>query len=346
MANTPASAAQSNPPARPEADLMREMFTRMCLIRRFEERAAEEYMKGNIGGFLHLAIGEEAAVVGTITALRATDPITSTYREHGQALARGSDPKAVMAELFGRSTGICGGLGGSMHLMDVAHHFYGGYGIVGGSIPLAVGLAFAIQYREEDGVALAMFGDGASNQGVLAEVMNMAELWDLPVVFFVLNNQYGMGTAVDRASAEPEIFKRAQAFSMPARQVDGMDVLAVYEAVHEAARMAREGKPSLIEAKAYRYRGHSMSDPDTTRAADEKERWQARDPLVTFERILLGEGVLTRDQIDALRAQVATTVEDAVAFADQSPAVPDGELARHVYAHPWNDDPHGSALMP
>lgn len=345
MANTSATAAQSGPPARPEAELMRDMFTRMCLIRRFEERAAEEYMKGNIGGFLHLAIGEEAAVVGTITALRPTDPITSTYREHGQALARGSDPKAVMAELFGRSTGICGGLGGSMHLMDVEHHFYGGYGIVGGSIPLAVGLAFAIQYREEDGVALAMFGDGASNQGVLAEVMNMAELWDLPVVFFVLNNQYGMGTAVDRASAEPEIFKRAQAFSMPARQVDGMDVLAVYEAVHEAARMAREGKPSLIEAKAYRYRGHSMSDPDTTRAADEKERWQARDPLVTFERILLGEGVMTRDEIDALRADVATTVEDAVAFADHSPAVPESELARHVYAHPWNDDPHGSALM-
>lgn len=325
---------------------MRDMFERMCLIRRFEERAAEEYMKGNIGGFLHLAIGEEAAVVGTITALRPTDPITSTYREHGQALARGSDPKAVMAELFGRATGICGGLGGSMHLMDRERHFYGGYGIVGGSIPLAVGLAWAIAYRKEDGVALAMFGDGASNQGVLAEVMNMAELWDLPVVFFVLNNQYGMGTAVERASAEPALFKRAEAFSMPARQVDGMDVLAVHEAVRDAARLAREGKPSMIEARAYRYRGHSMSDPDTTRDADEKERWQARDPLVTFERILLGEGVMTRPDIDAVRAAVADTVEAAVAFAAASPPVPESDLARHVYANPWNDDPRGSALVP
>ena len=336
--------AKQQQPGRPEADLMRDMYARMCLIRRFEERAAEEYMKGHIGGFLHLAIGEEAAVVGTITALRDTDPITSTYREHGQALARGSDPKAVMAELFGRQTGICGGLGGSMHLMDIDRHFYGGYGIVGGSIPLAVGLAWAIKYREDDGVALAMFGDGASNQGVLAEVMNMAELWDLPVVFFVLNNQYGMGTAVERASAEPDLFKRAEAFSMPARQVDGMDVLAVHDAVRDAARMAREGKPSMVEARAYRYRGHSMSDPDTTRAAEEKERWQARDPMVTFERILLGEGVMTREDIDAMKDEVNASVEEAVAFAEQSPQVPESELARHVYADPWSDDPRGSVL--
>jgi len=347
MAKSAAPAATSGPPARPQAELMRDMFERMNLIRRFEERAAEEYMKGNIGGFLHLAIGEEAAVVGTISALRPTDPITSTYREHGQALARGSDPKAVMAELFGRATGICGGLGGSMHLMDSERHFYGGYGIVGGSIPLAVGLAWAIHYRKEDGVALAMFGDGAVNQGVLAEVMNMAELWNLPVVFFVLNNQYGMGTAVERASAEPDLFKRAEAFSMPARQVDGMDVLAVHEVVREAARLARdERQPSMIEARAYRYRGHSMSDPDTTRAVEEKERWQARDPLVTFERILLGEGVMTRDEIDDVRQRVAGVVEDAVAFADASPPVAESELARHVYASSWNDDPRGSALMP
>lgn len=347
MAKSAAPAATSGPPARPQAELMRDMLERMILIRRFEERAAEEYMKGNIGGFLHLAIGEEAAVVGTITALRDDDPITSTYREHGQALARGSHPKAVMAELFGRATGICGGLGGSMHLMDRERHFYGGYGIVGGSIPLAVGLAWAIHYRTEDRVALAMFGDGAVNQGVLAEVMNMAELWDLPVVFFVLNNQYGMGTAVERASAEPDLFKRAEAFSMPARQVDGMDVLAVHEAVREAARLAREERqPSMIEARAYRYRGHSMSDPDTTRAAEEKERWQARDPLVTFERILLGEGVMTRDEVDQLRERVTEVVEGAVAFADASPTVPEDELARQVYANPWNDDPRGSALMP
>jgi len=346
MADTVAPPTTSGPSARPEAELMREMFETMWLIRRFEERAAEEYMKGHIGGFLHLAIGEEAAVVGTVAALRPTDPITSTYREHGQALARGSEPGRVMAELFGRRDGICGGLGGSMHLMDKERHFYGGYGIVGGSIPLAVGLAWAIAYREEDGVALAMFGDGAVNQGVLAESMNMAELWRLPVVFFCLNNQYGMGTAVERASAETDLFRRAEAYGMPARQVDGMDALVVHQAVSEAARLAREERqPSMIEARAYRYRGHSMSDPDTTRAADEKQRWQARDPLVTFERILLGEGAITREEADAVRERVAEQVEEAVAFAEASPPVPESELAREVYANPWNDDPRGSAVI-
>jgi pyruvate dehydrogenase E1 component alpha subunit len=326
---------------------MRRMFRAMWLIRRFEERAAEEYMKGRIGGFLHLAIGEEAAVVGAISALRPTDPITSTYREHGQALARGSDPGAVMAELFGRSTGLCGGLGGSMHLMDRKRHFYGGYGIVGGSIPLAVGLGFAIAYREEESVAMAMFGDGAVNQGVLAEVMNMAELWDLPVVFFVLNNQYGMGTAVERASAETQLFLRAEAFGMPTSRVDGMDVMAVHHAVAEAARLARdERQPSMIEAIAYRYRGHSMSDPDTTREGSEKERWQARDPLVTFERVLLGEGVVTREDVEAVKAHAGEVVEAAVAFAEESPEVPVSELARHLYATPWSDDPRGGAVMP
>ena len=336
-----------SPPERPDAELMLWMFETMVLIRRFEERAAEEYMKGNIGGFLHLAIGEEAAVVGSIAALRPTDPITSTYREHGQALARGSEPGAVMAELFGRSTGVCGGLGGSMHLMDAERHFYGGYGIVGGSIPLAVGLGFAVSYREEDGVAMAMFGDGAVNQGVLAESMNMAALWELPVVFFVLNNHYGMGTAIDRASAETDLFKRAEAFGMPAEQLDGMNVLAVYRGVLEAARRAREeGQPSMIEARAYRYRGHSMSDPDTTRAGEEKERWQARDPRVTFERVLLGEGTLTAESAEAIRRRVEERIEEAARFASQSPEVPVEQLARHVYANPWSDDPTGSAVAP
>lgn len=337
----------SAPPALPDASLMRTMFETMWLIRRFEERAAEEYMKGHIGGFLHLAIGEEAAVVGTISALRDDDPVTSTYREHGQALARGSDPKAVMAELFGRQDGLCGGRGGSMHLMDVDRHFYGGYGIVGGSIPLGVGLAFAARYRDEDRVSVTVFGDGAINQGVVAETMNMAELWRLPVVFFCLNNQYGMGTSLERHSAEPDLYRRAEAFGMPARQVNGMDVLAVFDAVSEAVRLAREERqPSMIEAIAYRYRGHSMSDPDTVRAADEKERWQARDPLVTFERVLLGEGVLTGDDVKEVIAHAEHVVEEAAAFAEASPMVPDGELARHTYAAPWSDHPRGDARMP
>jgi pyruvate dehydrogenase E1 component alpha subunit len=192
-----------------------------------------------------------------------------------------------------------------------------------------------------------MFGDGAVNQGVLAESMNMAALWNLPVIFFCLNNQYGMGTAVERASAETDLFRRAEAYGMPARQVDGMDVLAVHAAVGEAARRAREERqPCMIEALAYRYRGHSMSDPDTTRAADEKQRWQARDPLVTFERILLGEGVVTREDADAVRARAEAVVEEAAAFAESSPAVPDGDLAKHVYARPWSDDARGSVVVP
>lgn len=346
MADAPTPQDTTPAPAA-DADLMRQMFATMHLIRTFEERAAEEYMRGNIGGFLHLAIGEEAAVVGSVMALRQTDPITSTYREHGQALARGSDPRAVMAELFGRATGLCGGHGGSMHLMDRERFFFGGYGIVGGSVPLAVGLGFAISYRHEDGVALVMFGDGATNQGVLMESMNMAKLWNLPVIFFCLNNQYGMGTAVDRASAETELFKRADAFDMPSRRVDGMDVMAVYQAVTDATHHARtEQEPSMIEAIAYRYRGHSMSDPDRTRPEEEKARWHTRDPLITFERVLLGEGTVTAEDLTAIRDHNSATVEDAVAFANDSPVADDATLADDVYAHPWTDDPRGSAEMP
>ena len=330
-----------------DPEQMRQMFGMMHLIRAFEERAAEEYMRGNIGGFLHLAIGEEAAVVGSVFALRADDPITSTYREHGQALARGSEPRAVMAELFGRETGLCGGHGGSMHLMDRERAFYGGYGIVGGSIPLAVGLGYAIAYRRSDGVALAMFGDGATNQGVLTEVMNMAKLWKLPVIFFCLNNQYGMGTAVDRASADTELFTRAEAFDIVSRRVDGMDVLAVHQAVSDAAHHARTARdPVMIEAIAYRYRGHSMSDPDKTRPEDEKARWRARDPLVTFERVLLGEDIADADALMAIRERNLAVVEDAATFAARSPEVAPAALADNVYAHPWSDDARGSALMP
>ncbi len=330
-----------------DPELMQRLYATMHLIRTFEERAAEEYMRGNIGGFLHLAIGEEAAVVGSVLALRPTDPITSTYREHGQALARGSAPRAVMAELFGRETGLCHGHGGSMHLMDREHHFFGGYGIVGGSIPLAVGLAFAISYRQEDAVALAMFGDGATNQGVLAESMNMAKLWNLPVVFFCLNNQYGMGTSVDRASAEIQLLKRADAFDVPSHRIDGMSVLEVHQAVNDAAHQARtHQEPVMIEAIAYRYRGHSMSDPDRTRPEDEKARWRARDPLITFERVLLGEGLVTAEELAGFRAANQATVDDAVAFAIDSPLPSEAALADDVYAHPWNDDPRGDARMP
>ena len=331
----------------PEAEDMRGMFRSMYLIRRFEERASEEYMAGRIGGFLHLAIGEEAAVVGTVSAMRADDPLTSTYREHGQALARGADPRAVMAELLGRSTGLCGGRGGSMHLMDKERSFYGGYGIVGGSVPLGLGLAYAARYRKTDQVSVTMFGDGATNQGVVAECFNMAGLWDLPVVFLILNNQYGMGTSLGHAAAEEDLYTRCNAYGIPAWKVDGMDVLAVRGAVAEATRVAREeGNPTCVELLAYRYRGHSMSDPDTVRDAEEKERWRLRDPIITFERVLLGEAVMTADDIAAMKAEVEAVVEDAAAFAESSPEVPVAELADDVYANPFNDDARGGALMP
>jgi len=336
----------STAPGTAEQD-MRDMFRSMLLIRRFEEKASEEYMAGRIGGFLHLAIGEEAAVVGTVSAMRADDPLTSTYREHGQALARGADPRAVMAELLGRSTGLCGGRGGSMHLMDKARSFYGGYGIVGGSVPLGLGLAYAARYRKTDQVSVTMFGDGATNQGVVAECFNMAGLWDLPIVFLILNNQYGMGTSLEHAAAEEDLYTRCNAYGIPSWKVDGMDVMAVRGAVAEALRIAREDRnPACVELLAYRYRGHSMSDPDTVRDAEEKERWRLRDPLVTFERVLLGEAVMAADDIAAMKADVEAVVEDAAAFAEESPEVPVAELADDVYANPFNDDARGGALMP
>lgn len=322
------------------------MLRAMTLIRRFEERASEEYMAGRIGGFLHLAIGEEAAIVGTVSALRTDDPLTSTYREHGQALARGTDPRAIMAELLGRATGICGGRGGSMHLMDRDRAFYGGYGIVGGAVPLALGMAWASHYRGDDRVSVTMFGEGAANQGVVSECFNMAGLWDLPIVFLILNNQYGMGTPVERAAAVEDFYPRAAAYDIESWKVDGMDVLAVRAAISEAARLARdERRPACVELLAYRYKGHSMSDPDTVRDAEEKERWKARDPLVTFERVLLGEGIMDAEAIVQMQAEVDRVVDDATEFAQGSPEVPVDELADQVYAQPWNDDPRGSALV-
>ncbi len=336
----------TSPPPVPPPEEMRDMLRAMTLIRRFEERASEEYMAGRIGGFLHLAIGEEAAIVGTVSALRPDDPLTSTYREHGQALARGTDPRAIMAELLGRATGICGGRGGSMHLMDRERAFYGGYGIVGGAVPLALGLAWASHYRGDDRVSVTMFGEGAANQGVVSECFNMAGLWDLPIVFLILNNQYGMGTPVERAAAVEDFYPRAAAYDIESWKVDGMDVLAVRAAISEAARLAREERrPACVELLAYRYKGHSMSDPDTVRDADEKERWKARDPLVTFERVLLGEGIMDADAIAQMQAEVDQVVDDATEFAKGSPEVPVDELADQVYAQPWNDDARGSALV-
>jgi len=254
-------------------DKLLTMYRKMVLIRRFEERSAQQYGLGKIAGFSHLYIGQEAVAVGATEAVRPTDYILTAYRDHGQALARDSDPGMVMAELFGRGTGYSKGKGGSMHLFDIEHHFYGGYGIVGGQIPLGTGQGFAIRYRNEDRIALCLFGDAAANQGSFHESLNMAAKWKVPVLYICENNPYGMGTALDRVSAEPEIYKRASAYSMRGEQVDGMDVVEVHDMVKDCAAYVRAGKgPVLLEARTYRYRGHSMADPATYRPKSEVRR--------------------------------------------------------------------------
>src|SRR5256714_718852 len=253
----------------PDADTSRRVLQRMMLIRRFEERAGEMYAKAKIGGFLHLCIGEEATVVGSIDALRDGDYLLSTYREHGQALARGTSPNAVMAELFGRVDGCSKGRGGSMHLFDFERRFLGGYGIVGGNLPLAAGVALACDYQETDDVVVCMLGDGASNQGTFGETMNLVALWKLPIVFLVVNNQFGMGTALERHSAVTDLSQKSAGFGVPGNRCNGMDVLDVHAAVTEALAHAREDrKPRLVEAGTYRYRGHSMADPQEYRTKE------------------------------------------------------------------------------
>ena len=267
----------------------------MMLIRRFEERAGEMYAKAKIGGFLHLCIGEEATVVGATQALRDEDYLLSTYREHGQAIARGTPPNEVMAELFGRVDGCSGGRGGSMHLFDFKRRFLGGYGIVGGNLPLAAGVALASDYTETEDVTLCMFGDGATNQGTFGETMNLAALWKLPVVFMVINNQFGMGTALERHSAVTDLSKKAEGFGVPGMRCDGMDVLDVHAVTSEALEKTRkERQPLLVEAVTYRYRGHSMADPEEYRTKEEVEEWRRRDPIATFSKRLVDEKVLER----------------------------------------------------
>ena len=314
--------------ALPEAETCRAILGRMLLIRRFEERAGEMYAKAKIGGFLHLCIGEEATIVGAVDALQPTDYLISTYREHGQALARGTDPKLVMAELFGKRDGVSGGRGGSMHLFDLERRFMGGYGIVGGNLPLAAGLAFASAYRGEDDVTLCMMGDGATNQGTFGETMNLTALWDLPVVFLVVNNQFGMGTALERHSAVTDLSVKAGGFGVPGHRCDGMDVLEVHAAVSEAVRCAREQrKPQLVEAVTYRYEGHSIADPEEYREDADVERWRERDPLEVFPTQVAELGI----DFEALDKQAVATVDEAVEFAENSPFPENDSIYDNLY---------------
>ncbi len=279
----------------PDKDTCLTVLAKMMLIRRFEERAGEMYAKAKIGGFLHLCIGEEATVVGATQALKDTDYLMSTYREHGQALARGTHPNAVMAELFGRQDGCSRGRGGSMHLFDWDKRFLGGYGIVGGSLPLSAGVALACDYMDTEDAILSMMGDGATNQGTFGETMNLAALWQLPVVFLIINNQFGMGTALHRHSAITDLSKKSEGFGVPGTRCDGMDALDVHSVVTEALKHAREDRrPQLVEAVTYRYRGHSMADPEEYRTKEEVEEWRERDPIKAFADRLVDEGVLER----------------------------------------------------
>jgi pyruvate dehydrogenase E1 component alpha subunit len=304
----------------PDASTCYELLARMTLIRRFEEEAGRQYQRAKAGGFLHLGIGEEATIVGTTSVMRDEDYLIGAYRTHGHAIARGTDPKRVMAELFGRVDGTSGGRGGSMHVFDAERRFMGGYGIVGGSLPIAAGLALASDYRSEDNVTVCMFGDGASNTGNFGETMNLAALWSLPVLFLVENNLYGMGTSVERHSAQTDLSKKAEGYGVPGERVDGMDVIAVREAVVEGIRLAREERqPTLLEATMYRYRGHSAADPEVYREREEVEEWQRKDPIEAFARRCVEAGVLGEREVEETREKAERTVVEAVEFADASP---------------------------
>jgi pyruvate dehydrogenase E1 component alpha subunit len=304
----------------PDAATCYELLARMALIRRFEEEAGRQYQRAKAGGFLHLAIGEEATIVGTTSVMREEDYLIGTYRTHGHAIARGTDPKRVMAELFGRVDGTSGGRGGSMHIFDAQRRFMGGYGIVGGNLPIAAGLALSSDYKGEDAVTVCMFGDGASNAGNFGETMNLAALWSLPVLFLVENNLYGMGTAVERHSAQTDLSKKAEGYGIPGQRIDGMDVLAVRESVAEGIRLAREERrPTLLEAFTYRYRGHSAADPEVYREREEVEEWQSKDPIEGFAQRCVGAGVLGEREVREVRDKADATVLAAVEFADASP---------------------------
>jgi len=297
-------------------DLLRQML----LIRRFEEKCAEMYALGKIGGFLHLYIGQEAVAVGAISVLRPDDYVIASYREHGHALAKGSDPGKVMAELFGRADGLCKGKGGSMHLFDKTRNFLGGHAIVAGQIPIGTGAAFASKYEGKDQVTLCFFGDGAVNQGVFHEALNLAALWHLPIVYICENNRYGMGTSVDRATSVTNLYRRAEAYGMLGEAVDGMDLLAVRERVGLAVERARRDCiPSFIEAETYRFRGHSMADPGTYRTKDEVEAQKKHDPIFLFRDQLMADGVLKEVDWKQLEKEVREIVEGAVHYADASP---------------------------
>jgi pyruvate dehydrogenase E1 component alpha subunit len=310
-----------------------DLYHQMVLIRRVEERAAELYQQGKIGGFLHLYIGQEAVSTGLIAARKPQDRVITAYRDHGVAINCGLSAKEVIAELLGKATGCSRGKGGSMHMANVDKNFWGGHAIVGAHLPIAAGLALGDQYQRQDGVTLCMFGDGATNIGYFHEAVNLSKVWMLPMVWVCENNQYGMGTAVERASAVSEIRQKAEGYGIPNERVDGMDILKVREAALKAFEHARAGNgPYFLEIITYRYRGHSMGDPERYRQADEVKCWQENDPIGIYNRHLIANDLATAEELTAIEQRVAAEVKEAVEFAESSPEPAPEALFEHIYA--------------
>jgi len=309
------------------------LYRQMLVIRRFEDRAGVAYMQDKVGGYLHLYIGQEATACGLISVLQPGDAVIDSYRDHGHFIACGGGIRECMAELYGKVTGCSRGKGGSMHLFSKEHQFYGGSGIVGAGIGIGAGIAFAMKYREQPNVCLSFFGDGAVQTGLFHETMNLAELWDLPLIFVIENNLYAMGTSVERSSSIQELHKRACGYDMEGERIDGMDLFAVREAAERIIPQVRETRrPYLIEAVTYRYRGHGAADPGNYRTREEVEEWRKRDPIGLVEAKLVQDGALTEAQVESLHAEVQAEVDDCIQFAEDSPAPPPESLFEHIYA--------------
>lgn len=312
-------------------DMVLGWYREMVLIRKFEQMCSEQYQKGTIGGFLHLYIGQEAIAVGSIAARGENDHVITAYRDHAHALCVGIDPGPALAELMGKATGVSGGRGGSMHLADVNKRFWGGYGIVGGHLPLAAGIGLAEQYRESGGAVLAYFGDGSTNIGYYHESLNLSEVWELPVVWICENNQYGMGTAVERASAADMVTK-AKGYNIPAKRINGMNVCTVYVETMKALERIRDGQgPQFIEMVTYRYEGHSMGDPLRYRTKEETAKWREEDPLGVVERRLLNKEGVSREKLDEIDAEVEEQMQEALKFAEESPFPEEDSLFDHIF---------------
>ncbi|MFU8854428.1 pyruvate dehydrogenase (acetyl-transferring) E1 component subunit alpha [Micromonospora sp. SL1-18] len=342
------TSANTEPPTVSDEQLVA-FYRQMVLIRRFEERAARAYTEAKVGGYCHLNLGEEATVAGLMAALDDSDYVFTNYREHGYALARGIGPERVMAELYGRADGVSRGWGGSMHMFDIASRFMGGYGIVGGQLPLATGAALAIDYRGGSEAVMCLMGDGTTNIGAFHECLNIAALWSLPIVYVVINNGLGMGTTVEQSSAEPELHKRASSYRMPSARMDGNDPVAVHEAAKAALARARAGKPYLLEAVSGRLKGHSVVDPAKYRSKEEAEALKAADPIAAYAVRLHDQGLLTDELITEIDTEAAATVAAAAKFADASPHPEVSTLFDYTYATPVPNDSRrlpGDALFP